>query len=449
MKNNNTSGSFTDSEDDIDLRVYIDMLLCRKWIILGITLIAGAGAAIITFLQPPVYNATSLVAITRPLYQFQFSPNIQNTGEKDSPQQLSGKAGIELASSDSILEEVLKTVKNDLKPEERHLLRFKRKIKVTPGSDPTILKITATDSHPRVSAEIANNAADLYVRYVNNLYGQTSHQETFFETQLTKADGALKEAEQMLIDFQKRNNAAILNAQLNTAQATLNTYLNMNDYLNHLLQNIRGLQSQLSRQPAENPSTLVDDLTALIMQINAFNTQVNTQVDVSGLKSSANSSQQTSPQPVIPIQLQISGTGSLSKKTAGQQAAYMAELIRTVENKRAEIRKYADAIPAAILDLQGQLQRINMENDQLTRQHKLAESVVISLSQKLGETRISSQETSGRVRVASYASLPDAPSRGRLKNTAIAMIIALFLTIFGVFVFEYFHKPRVQISARV
>lgn len=292
MKNNNTSGSFTDSEDDIDLRVYIDILLCRKWIILGIMLIAGAGAAIITSLQPPAYNATSLVAITRPLYQFQFSPNIQNTGEKEnSPQQFSGKAGVELANSDSILEMVLKAVKNDLKPEERHLLRFRKKIKVTTGGDPTILKITATDSHPWVAAAIVNNAADVYVRYVNNLYGQTSHQETFFETQLTKADGALKEAEQMLIDFQKRNNAAVLTARLSTAQTILNTYLSMNEYLNNLLQNIRGLQSQLSRQPAENPSTLVDDLAALIMQINAF------------------SSQQTSPQPVIPVQLQIPRRG--------------------------------------------------------------------------------------------------------------------------------------------
>jgi len=453
MKNNNTSESFTDSEGDIDLRIYIDILLCRKWIILGITLIVGALAAITTSLLPPSYSATSIVMITKPLYQFQFSPNIQNLEEKDFSH-FSGKTAIELANSDMILDLVFKDVRNDLKPEERHLSLFKRKIKVTFGKDISTLKISVTNSIPRVVTEIANHFADIYVKYINHLFGRTVSQEKFFETQLTKADGSLKEAEQMLLDFQKRNNATILGAKLNTAQKTLNTYLSMNDYLAILLQNIRGLQNQLSLQPANNPSTLVDDITALIMQINAFNNPIdasgfNNPIDASGLKLSPNSSQQINPQPVIPIQLQIPGSSSLSNKTAGQQAAYMAELIRTVEKKRAEIRKYADAIPAVILDLQEQLQRVNMETNQLTRQRKIAESVVISLSEKLGETRISSEDTSGRVKVAGYASIPDQPNHGHLKNTAIAMIIALFLTIFGVFIFEYFHKPRVQISARV
>ena len=311
-------------EDEIDLRVYISMLLRYKWVILGVTLIAGATTYIFIALQPPAYQATALVAITRPLYQFQFTPNIQNLPDREAAQQFSGKAGVELANSDAILRQVLDAVGRDLKPEERTLFVLRKKIKATTSSDPSILMLSATNTDPQVVATLANTAVDLYVRYVNNLYGQSSAQEKFFEKQLMQARNDLDKAEQALTEFQKRNDSGILQAKLGAKQSSLSTYLSLNESLGLLLQDVRSLHKQLSRQPAGNPSNLGDDLTALLLQVNAFGSQVSPQVG----------HDQT-----IPIQLQIPGMGNLSRKTTGEQAAYLAELVKTIEAKLIETKK--------------------------------------------------------------------------------------------------------------
>jgi uncharacterized protein involved in exopolysaccharide biosynthesis len=408
-------------EDEIDLRVYINTLLRYKWVILGVTLIAGVAAYIFISLQPPTYQAKALVAITRPLYQFQFTPNILNLTDKEAAQQFTGKAGVELANSDAILRQVLDAVGPNLKPEERTLAVLREKIKATTSSDPSILVLSATNANPQTVAALVNTAVDLYVRYVNDLYGQSFAQEKFFEKQLSQARNDLDKAEQAATEFQKRNNSSILNAELTTKQSTFSGYLGLNESLKILLQNIRALKDQLSRQPAGNLSTLGEDIAALSLQISTSTAS-------------------------MPIQLQLPNDGSnLSRKTNSEQAAYLAELSKTIEAKLIEIRKQIGAMPSTILMLQGQLQKVNTEMAQLNRQRDIAQNVFTALAQKAGETRITARETSGRVRVASYASVPDKPIGGRLQKTAIALMLGFFLSVFGVFIIEYFRKPQTDV----
>ena len=102
-------------------------------------------------------------------------------------------------------------------------------------------------------------------------------------------------------------------------------------------------------------------------------------------------------------------------------------------------------MPTGILVLQGQLQKVNTEMAQLTRQRDIAQNVFTSVAQKAGETRITAQETSGRVRVASYASVPEKPIGGRLQKTAIALILGFFFSVFGVFMSKFFRKPQTDV----
>ena len=65
-----------------------------------------------------------------------------------------------------------------------------------------------------------------------------------------------------------------------------------------------------------------------------------------------------------------------------------------------------------------------------------------TLAQKVKETEISAQDTSGRVRLASSAVAPDWPmSKNLLKNTAIALMLGLVVAIMGVLALEYFQEP--------
>jgi len=413
-------------EDEIDLRVYINVLIHYWRLIVGLTIVAGVAAFVVSLLLPAQYQATAVVVVTRPLYQFQLAPGIQNLPESAAGTQvLSGKAALDLATSDAMIQQLLDQVGNDLLPEERSLVPMRGMLKAAQGGDASIIKLTVTNRNPQRAAKITNTWASLYVRQVNDLYGQSAEQLKFFESQLAQAKSDLDTADQALVDFQKRNDAAVLQAQLTAKQTALSNYLNLNESLKLLLQNVRSLQDQLARQPANDLSTLGDDLSTLALQVNALNVQ-------SG----------------IPIQLQLPSTGTLSNKTVGQQAAYLADLDKTIGAKQTEVKKQADAAPTEIMALQGQIQESNTENARLTRQRDMAQNVYITLSQKVGETRIATQDTSGRVRLASAAAVPEKPMGGKLKNTAIAAVLGLFLGVVAAFAIEYFKQPPVEPAAR-
>lgn len=413
-------------EDEIDLRVYINTLI-RYWkLIAGLTVAAAVVAFAVTSLLPPSYQATAVIVITRPLYQFQFSPQIQNLENANTQQLLTGKAALDLATGDAMLQQVLDAIGNDLPAKERTLTALRGMAKARAGGDPSIVNLVVNNRDPQRVTKIANTWANLCVQQINDLFGQSAEQLKFFEGQLEQARSDLDEADQGLVDLQKRNDAAVLQAQLTAKQNALSNYLTLNESLKLLLQNVHSLQDQLSRQPAGAQSTLGDDLSALALQVNALN-----------------NAQPNSPIPSsIPIQLQLPSTGSLSNKTVGQQATYLADLAKTIEAKQTEVKQQADALPTDIKALQGQIQEANTESARLTRQRDLAQTVYTTLAQKVGETRIAAQDTSGRVRLASAASVPDQPlSAKRLTNTAVAAALGLLAGVMAAFAIEYFKQP--------
>ena len=299
--------------------------------------------------MPAKYQATALVLITRPLYQFQFSPAIQNLPDTSNAQQsqsLTGKAAVDLATSDALLQQVLLEVGDDLPAGKRNLFSLQRMLKARTGTDPSVLKLSVIDRDPQRVADIANTWTGLYVRQVNDLYGKSADQLTFFEGQLAQARTDLDQAEQALIEFQKRNDLAILQAQSSTKQSALGNYLGMNESLVLLQQNVKNLQEQLARRPADSPSSLGDDLAQLMLQVSVLSAQSSS----------------------LPVQLQMPSTGSLSERTVGQQAAYLADLAKTIESKQAEVKKQIEALPTEIKALQGQTQETGTEAARLTRQ---------------------------------------------------------------------------------
>jgi uncharacterized protein involved in exopolysaccharide biosynthesis len=386
-----------------------------------VTLLAGIVALAVSSVLPVKYQADALVLITRPLYQFQFSTAIQNLPASPYTQQaLAGKAAVDLANSDALLQQVLLNVGEALPAKERNLFALRKMVKARTGGDPSIVGLRVTNRDPQRVADIANTWASLYVRQVNELYGQSADQLKFFEDQQVQAKSDLDSAEQALVEFQKRNDLAILQAQLSAKQNALANYLEMNESLVLLQQNVRNLQDQLARRPADSPSSLGDDLSQLMLQVSAL----------------------SAPSGSLPIQLQMPSTGSLSDRTVGQQAAYLADLAKAVEAKQAETKKQTEALPAEILVLQGQIQEMSTESARLTRQRDLAQSVYTTLAQKVKETQISAQDVSGSVRLAGSAVAPERPlSRGRLTYTLLGLVLGLVVVMGGVFAVEYFREP--------
>jgi succinoglycan biosynthesis transport protein ExoP len=405
-------------EDEIDLRQYIEVLIRRwKWIV-ALTLIAALTAAAISFfVLEPVYEASALVLITSPRYQLRFDPRLETVSEIET----ASKAYPSLAVSDDLLNQVLEAMDaEDLPENERKLQVLRGKVGASAGADPSLLKLTATNGDPERAARIANVWAEQYVEYVNELYGRRSEDVLFFGEQFDAAKSALEAAEEALVDYEARNQQAILQARLNAKRSALNDYLAVQHELTLVIEDAQALRQQLEGQPASALTSLGNDLAALLLEIQGLSRDTE-----------------------LPLQLQVVGGGSLSNKTVGEQTRLLSDLIAALEDRLAEIETQVETLSAEILPLQEALQQATMEKEQLTRERDVARNTYLTLANKVEEARIAAQDETGEVRLASGASVPISPVGPRKKmNTAIAGFLGLFVGVFAAFFVEYWQSPR-------
>jgi len=402
-------------EEEIDLRAYVLVLLKYwKWI-LGTAAAAAVVALVVSFLLPPTYEATALVAVTKPRYVMQFDPRIETLNNI----QPAYKAYPELASGDEILQEVLARL--NPRPERVETLRdLQAMVTAKSGTDPSVVRLTVRYRDPEVAAHIANLWAEIFVRRANEVYGTDAQSQLqFYQGQLERAKAELTAAEEALVEFQARNRESVLQNQLNSYRQMQADYLADQRQITYIVQDIQGLREQLSRQPADRPATLADQLTALFLQIKAFNAQAS-----------------------APIQLQVDSAATLSEKSLPEQIAFLDDLVRVLEAKSAEIEGRLAELEPQILALQEELQEIRTEEDRLTRSRDVAQETYMTLARKVEEARIAAEDAStGEVRLASQAAVPEKPTSPRkLLNTAVAGVLGLMLAVFGAFVTEWWQS---------
>ena len=399
-------------EEEIDLRAYVLVLLKYwKWI-LGTTVAAAVVALVVSFLLPPTYEATALVAIKAPQYVMQFDPRFEAL-----TQQPAYKAYPDLAEGDEILEALFARL-NPRPAEIETVWDLRGMVEAKAGTDPSVVRLTVRARDPQEAARIANLWAELFVAHANRVYGASDEELQQLEGQLAQAQAELEAAEQALIEFQARNQASILDARLDSLKSDQAHYLADQRAITYILQDIQALREQLARQPDERPASLADDLTTLFLQIKAFNAQAS-----------------------APIQLQVNSAESLSNKSIGETMALLDDMAGALEAKSAEIGQRLEELQPQILSLQRQLQEIYTESDRLTRQRDLAIETYTVLARKVQETRIVMEGAQSTARLGSRAAVPEKPASPRkLFNTAVAGALGLMLSVFGAFGVEWWRS---------
>ena len=403
-------------EEEIDLRVYILVLLKYwKWI-LGLTIAATVVALVVSFLLPPTYEATALVAIKAPLYVMNFDPRFHVPNQLPQP---AYKAYLDLAEGDEVLEALFSRL-NPRPAEIKTLRDLREMVKARAGTDPSVVRLTVRARDPQEAARIANLWAEIFVTHANRIYGASDEELQQLEGQLAQAQAALEAAEQALIEFQARNQASILEARLDSLKSDQDHYLADQRAITYILQDIQALREQLARQPGERPASLADDLTALFLQIKAFNAQAS-----------------------APIQLQVNSAESLSNRSIGETMALLNDIARALEAKSVEIKQRLEELQPQILSLQRQLQEIYTESDRLTRQRDLAKETYTALARKVQEMRIAVQGAQRTAELGSRAAVPEEPASPRkLLNTAVAGTLGLMLSTMGAFAAEWWRNAR-------
>ncbi len=437
-------------EGEIDLRRYVEVLICYwKWIV-GATLVAAAAALVVSVLIPPTYEAMALVAITEPRYVMRFDPRFETVDSVQPPY----RAYPELATSDSLLQDLL-TRLNSSSGSAASLQDMRGMVQARPGEDPSVIQLVARSRSPEEAAQVANAWADLFVARANAVYGgQSEEQAHFFEMQLERARTELEAAEEALVAFQASNQRAILEAQLASAQQDLQDYLGEQREIERAVRDAQALRTRVAAQPADAPVVPADDLAALLMQIqtfsirtsrpvraSSFDTEEREELDgLSSIQLSTFYQADLESEPVV--HMQVSDATLLStERTAGELANFLDNLVAILEAKQEEVRARTAALEPRILDLQQQLQEAKVDEDSLVLARDVAQETYVTLARKLEEARIAAEDTSGKVQLASRAVIPESPAGPRKAlNVAVAGALGLMLSVLAVFTVEWWRQ---------
>jgi len=420
-------------DEEIDLRSYVAVLF-RYWPwILGLACVAAVAAFLISLALPSTYEASSFVVVTQGRYAMQFDSRL-DTVELKNPQY---RVFPTLAGTDEILQAVVDqyTPSASARLDPWGLEMIAGVVEAGAAEDPSLLVLTARSLSAADAAGIANAWADALVRKGNEIYGQSEADVEFFAQQVSQAAQAVEAASSAMIEFQGRNRAGIVTAELEARQTTEANLLQEQDAIRSIAQDLQGFRNQLAGQAEGQSSSLANQLTALLLQIKAFNAQAET-----------------------PLQIQIDSTQVLSSappqesalaSTLAGQIAILDGLMATLAATSAAIDTHLEALHPEILSLQQELESIRAEGSRLTQILDLARETHLTLTRKLDESRIAAQEEHAILRIGSYAAVPAEPAGPRrVFSAAIAGLAGLVVGIVAAFCLDFWKSSAGSPPAR-
>lgn len=410
-------------EEEIDLREYINVIVRRwKWI-LGITLVALAAAAIVSFfLSAPVYEAKAGVVIVKSRSEVVFEPKYRTLTEEELGSlaidiNARRKALQALVKSSSVAAEVIAKLGSMLEPEERDVSTLVGMVETESDGDLIGIKLKGED--PRKITAIANAWGEAYERYVNELYSGRVQSPGDIQAQVIEAESGYKEAEEALAKFMGDNQIDTLTREIGAKQNTLADYYSTKRVIDRLIADARALRDQLRKRASYSLTGTGNTLSIMLLQASAF----------------------TLLSPELPVQLQLSFDEMAGlEASAEEQVQDLDALLSILEARREEVQALINemSLQQEILQLQEQLEREQAREQELTSARDLAWETYDTLARKEAEVGVASQVTDTEVRFAVPAVEPKKPIGPKKKlNIAIAGVLGLMVGVFGAFFIEF------------
>ena len=409
-------------EEEIDLREYMDVIVKRWKLVLGIPFLAVLVAALVSLLLPPVYEAKAGVLIVKSKSEITFEPKYRTLTEEDL-----ARAGLDikarrqaleaLVKSSSVAAEVIAKVGSILEPEERDVSALLEMVETESNGDLIGIKVRGED--PGEVAAIANAWGEVYEEYINRLYSGMPQSLSDIQVQASEAKESYQEAEEALARFLGDNRIDLLTREIQARQDALADYYAAQRQLDRLIADAEALRDQLRRATSSSPPTAAgDSLATLFLRANAFTLS-------SGL----------------PAQLQL----SLDQLPAygedvAQQIGEIEALIANLQARKEEIEAFLreGTLEQELLDLQEELEREQARQRELTQARDLAWETYQTLARKEAEVQVASQVQDTEVRFAVPAVEPERPvAPKKMMNIAIAGVLGLMVGVFGAFFIEF------------
>lgn len=395
---------------EVNLKHYF-VTLRRRWFWLVIAAIVTASVAgVFTSLIPKKYKATALIVVVEPVNVVQFDERFRTLVETQPLRILP-----ELAESDQVLNlladdlNVSSTVASDFSIEE-----LRGMLSAEAGNDANLIRLSVQAHTPDNAAKVANAWAKVFVTLTNEIFrDRGGTQLAFFEERVTEASMELEKAENALVEFESINRANILNTSLVTYAQYQTDYLIAKRDASLLVQDVRRLKAQLEQTSVDPGFT--QDLTVFILQLRSYNAQN-----------------------VSPFLIDSNVLDSLINSSNDDQKQQIDFLISSLESQLIFFDTRLEELDVLILDFQKERQEFVNEQVRLTRDFEIAQETYTALERKLEEERITSQDTSSGLSIASLALPPKLSTSPRpIMAAAIAALLGFVITALALLSLEW------------
>ena len=395
------------SEEVIDLRELIRTLWAKKWLILGVTFIAGLAAFLVSsFLVPERYQAAAFITITEPNLRAELETSIQT-----EPVPLETSGLVELAES-AELQALTFSALGVTDYEQQRSYEFSA---VMQGEGQLRLGVTTED--PVLAAEAANAWAGVVSERLNELYGTSQETLTILESEAAQAKIAWAEAQEALETYLPECQVESLTVELSEQKKNLARYINQ----------------------IEGNRLLISDAETMLAQLVI---EEDGEVLATGTALSIIALQQRAAGGVSGTQFQIQGDQIMGVDyPADKGRETLLGLIAALQEQNLDFEMEIELIQEGLGEISSQLESERFKVDQLSQERDLARQAYTALSSQLEETRITWAQEDRPVKIGAQAVVPQHRSSPNvLLLTALVALMASVLSILVVLLAGWFQE---------
>ncbi len=455
-------------EDNIDLRVYVDILLRRRRVIILVTALLVLGAGIYSLLSPPVYRSATGLVVAPKRADLTLTAALNLTAEDAQRVDLRYRnaALVEIARSLEIARQVVESdpaLLDELGLKSATDLTHRVEVS---GKDDWI-SIEASASDAQLAARLAAAWAQAAANRINVLYAPDATVATNLQRESQTAEAEYRSRQAALEDFLRTSRRAEVESQIQRLEAALNwASLDMptvNTYrqqalLRQLLLDAEALRRKLQQNagsPAEGWGAAMSFIT---LQTQAFGGQLagqSYQLSADG-KTLDLTLQGVSPGvwyldlSVEPPTVTLADVENLIGILEAKLSTVQAELDTPLaENSAVQARmSQISAMTEELTALQLQLEQERAQLWQLTSARDAARQAYLALVNKSYEVQVESAVSITEVQVAFAPLPPSTPSApSTMINTAIGAMAGLLIGVIFALGQAYLGQ-EVEIKAR-
>ena len=454
-------------EEEIDLRVYLDVLLRRRRLILVVGIIAAVTAFIVSSLMPPTYEAQAALSVAPRRSNITLTEDFvlseEEQGQLDAKRHES--ALIHIAQSLEIAEAVAEA-RPELREEKMPLDALLNSMEVTTEGD--LLVLTASAHDPQRAAALANVWLEATLEKINAVYAFDPATITEIEEQKEISWEEYQKAQNALETFLAESETSELKSQIQVIQSSLQKYEEAlaqgaaapyteqiaaqrkrladlyarDNVIEQQLMDARSLQEHLA-SGEKTEGSWGTELAFINLQASAYGGSLPglVQWDLTGV----------APAVTVPeVERLIASLGAKQAEireqiTALAQQVGSVEPIEMPETSGKTVEEQTQALTEECAALQAQLEAQQAQQTQLTTSRDVAWTAYKSLTNKLLELQVEGTVSTSEARVAFEALPPTERSAPRrLLNTALAGVIGLMLGIFTAFAMSYLQPENVE-----